>query len=124
MKLMIIIFMFSGSPIRCIAANRKFIVACCEDLTINCYNLKSGARPLPPLLIEDLVSSLSLSQTGYCLVLTKTGLIHMWNFDVPKNILSRVSVRSLLSGKSENLSELKNRTLILFARQKPFKLPI
>lgn len=91
--------LFLGSPIRCIAANRKFIVACCEDLTINCYNLKSGARPLPPLLIEDLVSSLSLSQSGYCLVLTKTGLLHMWNFDVGKNILSRISVRCLLTGK-------------------------
>lgn len=93
------LFLLTGSPIRCIAANRKCIVACCEDLTINCYTLKSGARALPPLLIEDLVSSLSLSQSGYCLVLTKTGLIHMWNFDTPKNVLSRVSVRSLLSGK-------------------------
>lgn len=83
------------------AANRKLIVGCCEDLTINCYNLKSGARPLPPILIEDLVSSISLSQSGYCLVLTKTGLIHMWNFETPKNILSRVSVRSLLTGKGE-----------------------
>lgn len=81
------------------AANRKIIVACCEDLTINCYNLKSGARPLPPILIEDLVSSISLSQGGYCLVLTKTGLIHMWNFEIPKNVLSRISVRSLLTGK-------------------------
>ncbi|CAH1955908.1 unnamed protein product [Acanthoscelides obtectus] len=90
---------YLGSCIRCIAANRRKIVACCEDLTINCYDLKSGSRPLPPLLIEDLVSSLSISQEGHCLVLTKTGLIHMWHLESAKNILSRVSVRSLLSGK-------------------------
>lgn len=88
------------------AANRKLIVACCEDLTINCYNLKSGARRLPPILIEDLVSSISLSQAGYCLVLTKTGLIHMWNFEIPKNILSRISVRSLLTGKGRWMREM------------------
>lgn len=76
------------------------MVACCEDLTINCYDLKSGARPLPPLLIEDMVSSLSLSQNSYCLVLTKTGLIHMWDLQNSKSLLSRISVRSLLTGKS------------------------
>ncbi|CAG9818845.1 unnamed protein product [Phaedon cochleariae] len=90
---------YLGAPIRCVASNRSMIVASCEDSTIHCYDLKSGARPIPTILIEDLVSSLSLSQTGYCLVLTKTGLLHMWDFKKPKNILSRISVRSLLSGK-------------------------
>nr|CAI5830793.1 unnamed protein product [Callosobruchus analis] len=80
---------YLGSSIRCVAANRKKIVACCEDLSINCYDLKS----------EDLVSSLSISQEGHCLVLTKTGLLHMWHLEDAKNIISRVSVRSLLSGK-------------------------
>ncbi|XP_023310829.1 protein HIRA-like [Anoplophora glabripennis] len=81
------------------ACNRKTIVACCEDLTINCYDLKSGARSLPPLLIEDVVSSLSLSQNSYCLVLTKTGLLHMWDLQNSKSLLTRISVRSLLTGK-------------------------
>lgn len=92
---------YLGSTIRCIASNRKLIVVCCEDFTINCYDIKSGARPLPPLLIEDSVSSLSISQNSYCLVLTKTGLMHMWDFQNGKNILSRISVRSLLTGKSK-----------------------
>ncbi|KAJ8924558.1 hypothetical protein NQ315_000707 [Exocentrus adspersus] len=90
---------YLGSSIRCLACNRKIMVACCEDLTINCYDLKSGARPLPPLLIEDVVSSLSLSQNSYCLVLTKTGLLHMWDLQNSESLLSRVSVRSLLTGK-------------------------
>ncbi|KAL3282900.1 hypothetical protein HHI36_006058 [Cryptolaemus montrouzieri] len=91
---------FLGSLIRCAAVNRKLIVACCEDLTINTYDIKSGARPLPPLLIEDLVSSLSLSKDCYCLVLTKTGLVHMWDLSKGKSVISRVSVRSLLTGKT------------------------
>ncbi|XP_018573926.1 protein HIRA homolog [Anoplophora glabripennis] len=90
---------YLGSSIRCMACNRKTIVACCEDLTINCYDLKSGARSLPPLLIEDVVSSLSLSQNSYCLVLTKTGLLHMWDLQNSKSLLTRISVRSLLTGK-------------------------
>ncbi|XP_072378444.1 protein HIRA isoform X1 [Diabrotica undecimpunctata] len=90
---------YLGSSIRCLAANREMVVACCEDLTLNCYNIKSGARSLPPILIEDLVSSICLSQEGHCLVLTKTGLIHMWDFKTHKNIFSRISVRSLLTGK-------------------------
>jgi protein HIRA/HIR1 len=90
---------YIGSTIRCVAANKKFIVACCEDLSINCYDIKSGARPLPPIIIEDVVSSISLSQDGHCLVLTKTGLMYMWNFELCKCVLSRISIRSLLSGK-------------------------
>ncbi|XP_057664646.1 protein HIRA homolog isoform X1 [Diorhabda carinulata] len=90
---------YLGSSIRCLTANRKLIVVCCEDLTINCFEIKSGARPLPPILIEDLVSSISLSQEGHCLVLTKTGLIHMWDLETHKNIFSRISIRSLLTGK-------------------------
>ncbi|CAH0546433.1 unnamed protein product [Brassicogethes aeneus] len=91
---------YLGSSIRCIASNRKMIIACCEDLSINSYDLKNGSRPLPPLLIEDVVSSISLSQEGYCLVLTKTGLMHMWDLEKRKSILTRISVRSLLSGKA------------------------
>lgn len=90
-----------GSTIRCVAGNRKFIVACCEDLSINCYDIKSGARPLPPIIIEDVVSSISLSQDSHCLVLTKTGLLYMWSFESCKSILSRISIRSLLNNKGE-----------------------
>nr|XP_023016100.1 protein HIRA homolog [Leptinotarsa decemlineata] len=90
---------YLGSSIRCLGSNRTTVVACCEDLTINVFDIKTGARPLPPLLIEDLVSSLSLSLGGLCLVLTKTGLMHMWDLRNRKSILCRVSVRSLLSGK-------------------------
>lgn len=90
---------FLGSVIRCAAVNRKMVVACCEDSSINSYDIKSGARVLPSLLVEDAVSALSLSQDCYCLVLTKTGLVHMWNFSSGKSILSRVSVRSLLTNK-------------------------
>ncbi|KAK9878470.1 hypothetical protein WA026_022112 [Henosepilachna vigintioctopunctata] len=91
---------YLGSHIRCAAVNRKVIVACCEDLTINTYDIKSGARPLPQLLIEDLISSLSLSQDCHCLVLTKTGLVHMWDLLHRKSVLSRLSVRSLLTSKA------------------------
>lgn len=91
---------FLGSSIRCAAVNRKLIVACCDDFTINTYDIKSSARPLPALQIEDQVSSLSLSQDSYCLVLTKTGLVHMWDLLIGKSILSRLSVRSLLTGKN------------------------
>ncbi|XP_044271848.1 protein HIRA homolog [Tribolium madens] len=90
---------YIGSTIRCLAANRKFVVVCCEDLSINCYDIKSGARPLPPIIIEDVVSSISLSQDSHCLVLTKTGLLYMWSFDSCKSILSRISIRSLLNNK-------------------------
>ncbi|CAG9862092.1 unnamed protein product [Phyllotreta striolata] len=90
---------YLGSLIRCLAANRKMIVACCEDLTINCYDIRTGTRIMSPILIEDLVSSVCLTQEGRCLVLTKTGLIHMWDLEAQKNILSRVSVRGLLTGK-------------------------
>lgn len=90
---------YLGSPIKCIQNNRKYIVACCEDLSINCYYVKSGARLLPPLLVEDVVSVLCLSDNGTCLILTKTGLLHMWKLEIAKSILSRVSIRSLLSNK-------------------------
>lgn len=91
---------FLGSQIRTLATNRKLLVACCEDLTVNTYDLKSGARSLPPLLIEDLVSCLSLSEKGHLLVLTKTGLMHMWDLCQSKSVLNRVSVRCLLIGKA------------------------
>ncbi|XP_076271672.1 histone cell cycle regulator-like protein isoform X2 [Rhynchophorus ferrugineus] len=91
---------FLGSQIRTIGSNRKLLVACCEDLTINTYDIKSGARALPPLLIEDLVSCLSLSEKGHLLVLTKTGLMHMWNLNEAKSVLNRISVRSLLIGRA------------------------
>lgn len=88
-----------GSTIRCVATNRQAVVVCCDDLNINSYNLKSGARILPPLIIEDLASTLCLSDNGVCLVLTKTGLLHMWDMETKKCIISRASVRCLLSKK-------------------------
>lgn len=75
------------------------LVACCDDFSINIYMIKSGARALPPLLIEDVAACLSLSENCNCLVLTKTGLMHMWNLELGKSILNRVSVRSLLTNK-------------------------
>ncbi|XP_017768816.1 PREDICTED: protein HIRA homolog [Nicrophorus vespilloides] len=91
---------YLGSVIKCIQYNRRLIVACCEDLSINTYEIKCGARPLPPLLIEDVASALCLSDSGICMVLTKTGLLHMWNIDLGKSILNRISLRSLLSNKA------------------------
>lgn len=91
---------YLGSSIRCIQNSRKYIVACCEDLSINFYHIKSGARVLPQMLIEDAVSALCLSDNSVCLVLTKTGLIHMWNIEIGKSLLNRVSIRSLLSNKA------------------------
>lgn len=90
---------YLGSTIRCVAANRKLIVVCCEDLTVNCFLVKSGARTLPSLLIEDLAVSLTLTESCQCLILTKTGLLHMWDFESQKSILNRISLRSLLSSK-------------------------
>lgn len=90
---------YLGSSIRCLQNNRKYVVACCEDMSINFYHLKSGARALPPLLLEDAASALCLSETSICLVLTKTGLIHMWNVELGKSLLNRVSIRSLLTHK-------------------------
>lgn len=99
-------FHFVGSSIRTIASNRKLVIACCEDLTINIYDIKTGARTFPALLIEDAVSCTSLSQAGYLMVLTKTGLMYLWDLANSKNVLHRVSVRSLLTGKGQftNLS--------------------
>ncbi|KAI4472212.1 member of the hir1 family of wd-repeat protein [Holotrichia oblita] len=89
----------AGERVCCLEGNRKVVVACCEDCSINVYFIKSGARALPPLLIEDMAACLTLSDTCNCLVLTKTGLIHMWDFDAGKSVLNRVSVRSLLTNK-------------------------
>lgn len=91
---------FLGSSIRTVASNRKFVIACCEDFTVNIYDIKTGARPLPPLLVEDLVSCLSLTQVGHLLILTKTGLMYMWDLSNTRCVLNRVSVRSLLTGKA------------------------
>ncbi|XP_066138243.1 protein HIRA [Euwallacea fornicatus] len=91
---------FLGSPIRTVASNRKCVVACCEDLSINIYDIKTGARLSPALLIDDVVSCMSLSQAGFLLVLTKTGLLYLWDLTATKSILNRISVRSLLTGNS------------------------
>ncbi|KAF5276450.1 hypothetical protein FQA39_LY06519 [Lamprigera yunnana] len=91
---------FLGSTIRCVAANRKLIIVCCDDMTINCFLVKSGARALPSLLIEDLAVLICVTECNHCLVLTRTGLIHMWNLDKEQSILNRVSVRNLLSNKA------------------------
>ncbi|KAI4472226.1 member of the hir1 family of wd-repeat protein [Holotrichia oblita] len=98
------LFFISGSTVCCLEGNRKVVVACCEDCSINVYFIKSGARALPPLLIEDMAACLTLSDTCNCLVLTKTGLIHMWDFDAGKSVLNRVSVRSLLTNKATVVS--------------------
>lgn len=90
---------YLGSTICCIQSNRRYVVACCEDFSINAYKLHSGARALPPLLIEDVTCALTLTNDGKCLVLTKTGLLHMWNLQMRKSILNRISIRSLLSNK-------------------------
>lgn len=79
----------------------KVLIACCDDLSINTYNLKSGARVLPPIIIEDLVASLCVSEKGYCMVLTRTGLLHMWDLEKRTNVINRASIRSLLSRKGE-----------------------
>lgn len=101
---------FIGSLVKCIAANRKLIIACCEDFTINCFLVKSGARAWPLLLIEDLAVSLCVNDESICLVLTKTGLVHMWNFENGKSILNRVSLRSLLSNKGKRYVFVQNLT--------------
>ncbi|GLV43884.1 hira [Carabus blaptoides fortunei] len=87
---------YLGSAVRCVAANRKIMIACCQDMSLNCYKITTGARSLPPLLLEDSVVSLCLSEKSLCLVLTATGLLHLWDFDSSKSVLSRVSIRSLL----------------------------
>jgi TUP1-like enhancer of split len=94
---------YLGSSIRCLAANRKLLVVCNEDRGINSYCLKSGARALPTLIIEDLSVAVHLSENNHCLVLTRTGLLHMWNFESKKAILNRISIRSLLFNKGSLL---------------------
>lgn len=79
----------------------KMLVACCEDMSVNSYDLKSGARVLPPIVIEDMVSSLCVSEKGHCMVLTRTGLLHMWDLEKRSNVINRASVRSLLSRKGK-----------------------
>ncbi|GJQ84164.1 hypothetical protein Trydic_g2841 [Trypoxylus dichotomus] len=91
---------YIGSTVLCVEGNRKLVVVCCEDFSINVFLIKSGARSLPPLLIEDVAASLTLSDNGVCLVLTKTGLIYMWDLEVGRSLLNRVSVRSLLTNKA------------------------
>ncbi|XP_050301277.1 protein HIRA homolog isoform X2 [Anthonomus grandis grandis] len=91
---------FLGSAVRTIGSTRKYVVACCEDCTINIYDIKCGARLTPPLLIDDLVCCTSLSQAGFLLVLTKTGLMYLWDLNSKKSILNRISIRSLLSGRA------------------------
>ncbi|XP_018336121.1 protein HIRA homolog [Agrilus planipennis] len=88
---------YLGSSIRCLASNLHVVIACCEDLSMNCFNIKSGARTLPSLHIEDLVVSLSLTENSNCLVLTRTGLLYMWDLQKAKALVNRVSVRSLIS---------------------------
>lgn len=58
---------------------------------------------LPPLIIEDVASALCLSESGHCMVLTKTGLFHMWNIEKKKCVINRASVRCLLSKKGKKL---------------------
>lgn len=96
---------YLGSTIRCIAANMKVLVACCDDLSINSYDLKSGAKVLPPIIVEDLVSSICISEKGHCMVLTRTGLLHMWDLEKRMNVINRASIRSLLSRKGKKKKE-------------------
>lgn len=77
----------------------KVLIACCDDLSINVYNLKSGARVLPPVVVEDLVACLCVSEKGHCMVLTRTGLLHMWDLEKCTNVINRASLRSLLNKK-------------------------
>lgn len=56
---------------------------------------------MPPLILEDPAVSLSISENSICLIMTSTGLIYMWNLENSKCILSRISVRSLLSNNSK-----------------------
>lgn len=83
------------------ATNNKAVVVCCDDLSINSYDLRSGARILPPLIIEDTASALCLSDSGSCMVLTKTGLLHLWDIEKKCCVISRASVRCLLSKKGK-----------------------
>lgn len=89
------------------------LIACCDDHSINTYNLKSGAKVLPPIIIEDLVASLCLSEKGYCMVLTRTGLLHMWDLEKCTNVINRASIRSLLSRKGKSLKMGMVKSLIV-----------
>lgn len=91
----------------------KVIVVCCDDLSINTYNLKSGARILPPIIIEDLAASLCVSEKGYCMVLTRTGLLNMWDLEKCTNVINRASIRSLLNKKGKFIKITSNRVMIL-----------
>lgn len=81
----------------------KVLIACCDDFSINTYNLKSGARVLPPIIIEDLAASLGVSEKGYCMVLTRTGLLYMWDLEKCTNVINRASIRSLLNKNGKNI---------------------
>lgn len=91
---------YLGSQIKCVSSSRKYVVACCEDFSVNIYKVNSGARALPPLLIEDTAAAVCQSDTDKCLVLTKTGLLHMWKIDTQTSLLNRVSLRNLLTNKA------------------------
>lgn len=70
--------------------------------------IKSGGRVMPTLVIEDLVVGLTLNDSCHCVVLTKTGLIHLWDLQKGASVLNRVSVRSLLSKKGETFKTTRS----------------
>lgn len=88
---------FLGSSVLCIAGNRKLLAVSCQDRSLNCYKLATGARCLPPLLLDDAIVSLYLSDKNMCLILTSTGFLYLWDLEISKALLSRISIRSLLS---------------------------
>lgn len=88
---------YLGSSVLCIAGNRKLLAVSCQDRSLNCYKLATGARCLPPLLLDDAIVSLYLSDKNMCLILTSTGFLYLWDLEISKALLSRISIRSLLS---------------------------
>lgn len=91
---------FLGSPIRCVQCNSEFIVACCDDYSINCYRTKSGARALPAMIMEATAAAISLNDTGKCLLLTRLGTIYLWDLHEQISLLNKVSIRGLLVHKA------------------------
>lgn len=97
-----------SGKINAVVATQNLAAASCMDSSLHLFNLQSGRRLMPPLILESPVAHIA-AERDHLLVITSCATMWLWNLSQNKVLIKGESVSSIISSSTStsNTNETK-----------------